>query len=105
MMRLIESGQFELDILAAMGASQNAGNAQQETSGRVMYRVQVGAFREKANADKYASLMRSIGEKALVVRGGPWYKVQIGAYVNKAYADAHADKLKAAGYKAVVTAN
>lgn len=104
MMRLIESGQFERDILAAMGAQQDAAGTHQ-TPGRAMYRVQVGAFRREGYAEEYASLMRAIGEKALVVRAGSWYKVQVGAYANKAYAEAHADKLKAAGYKAVVIAN
>lgn len=94
LMRLIESGQFERDILAAMGrAAPSAGK---------LYRVQVGAFKSLPNADKFAGTMREIGERTIIVQDGGMYKVQVGAYSSKANAERHVERLKAGGYSAFI---
>lgn len=67
-----------------------------------IYRVQVGAFSVKANADKLASELKGKGIDCMVVSSGSYYKVQCGAYSVRANADAQVSKLKSLGYEAIV---
>lgn len=53
----------------------------QESSSNNLYRVQVGAFGVKGNAEDLAKEVKSkVGYNAIVVKEGSLYKVQAGAY-------------------------
>ena len=75
----------------------------QPDTGKVLYRVQTGAFAVKANADKLAAELKGKGFDTYVVQVDGLYKVQVGAYSVRANADAMAAKLTAAGYKNFIT--
>lgn len=67
-----------------------------------LYRVQVGAFSGKANAEIMAKKLKSAGFSVIVVQSGKLYRVQVGAFSQKANADAMQSKLKKAGYSGFV---
>lgn len=73
-----------------------------ESPGR-LYRVQVGAYSIKANADKMRDAVKAKGFPAFVARGDDGlYRVQVGAYSVKANAQAMLEKVKAAGFPAIL---
>ena len=83
-------------ILKTLGIAYKAA-----TTNAVIYRVQVGAFKNKSNADAYAKKADNAGFKGAFVTQGSngLYKVQVGAFSNKANAEAYADKAEKAGFK------
>lgn len=70
---------------------------------KMLYRVQTGAFSNKANAVALESKLKAQGFDTYIVQVGNLYKVQVGAFGVKANADAMLAKLKGAGYDAFVT--
>lgn len=65
-----------------------------------IYRVQVGAFSRKENADNLASRAKARGFKdAFVKQEGKYYKVQIGAFSVKENAENTLKKAKEKGFK------
>ena len=76
-------------------------NQPSEPEKKTLYRVQVGAFKSKANADAYAKKADAAGFNGAFVTQGSngLYKVQVGAFSNKANADAYAEKAEKAGFK------
>lgn len=95
---LIESGKFEQDIKSAMQTEQTKPNVSD-----VLYRVQTGAFKNKANAESLAIKLKNAGYDTYVVIVGDLYKVQVGAFSKKENADAMADKLTKDGYETYIT--
>lgn len=73
---------------------------------KVLYRVQLGAFSKKANADSFRDTIRQIEgcEKAFVVydETKKLYKVQVGAFSIKANAYNFAAKIEDAGYSTYI---
>lgn len=67
-----------------------------------LYKVQIGAFKNKANADQLAARAKAKGFDQYVVRQDGLYKVQIGAYAKKANAEAQAAKAKKAGFETYI---
>ncbi|MBU8785279.1 MULTISPECIES: N-acetylmuramoyl-L-alanine amidase [Bacillus] len=65
-----------------------------------LYKVQIGAFKEKANADTLASQAEANGFDAIVIYRESLYKVQIGAFSSKENAEALVQKAKSAGFEA-----
>ena len=63
-----------------------------------LYRVQVGAFSKKENADKTLAAVQAKGFDSFITKVGNLYKVQVGAYSVKSNADAQLNRLKAAGF-------
>lgn len=63
-----------------------------------IYRVQVGAFSKKENADKLAKELNTKGIDTYIVRINEFYKVQCGAYYNADNARNMAKKLNSMGY-------
>ena len=68
-----------------------------------LYRVQVGAFKVKANAEALRKKLRAMGFtdafiKSAVDTSGTIYRVQVGAFRDKANAEAMLAKVKAAGF-------
>ena len=71
-------------------------------SGKVLYRVQVGAYSKKENAENQLQVLKNKGFDTMIVNVGGLYKVQVGAYSVKANATSMQTKLKAAGFEAII---
>lgn len=71
---------------------------QEETTGKTLYKVQAGAFKNEANATAFEAKLKAAGFDTYVVNIGGLYKVQVGAFSVKANADAMKKKLVEAGY-------
>lgn len=72
----------------------------------ILYRVQTGAFRNRANAEKLKSDLERKGFDAFITAAdvdGLIYRVQVGAFSQKANAAATVKQLKAAGFDAFIT--
>ena len=69
---------------------------------KVLYRVQTGAFRNKASAEALLQQVKSKGFDTYMVKVNGLYKVQVGAFAQKSNAIAMAAKLKAAGFSTYV---
>lgn len=71
------------------------------SANKTLYRVQVGAFKSKANADAYAKKADAAGFNGAFVAQGSngLYKVQVGAFSNKANAEFYVKKAEEAGFK------
>lgn len=67
------------------------------------YRVQVGAYSVKSNADKLQAELKNKGIDCFVKQINGLYKVQCGAYSVRANADAMANRLKSLGYSCFIT--
>lgn len=72
------------------------------TSTSKMYRVQVGAYSKKGNADAMLKKLKKSELDAFVLQANGMYKIQVGAYSKKKNADAMVEKLKKLGYDAIV---
>lgn len=68
-----------------------------------LYRVQVGAYKNKANADAQFAHIKAAGFDTYMVQIGGLYKIQVGVYREKTNADNMMAKLKAAGFDAFIT--
>lgn len=90
-----------LGDLAAKVTSRLGGDSQQPSG--TLYRVQNGAYKQKANADAQLAKVKAAGFDTYMVQAGGYYKIQVGAYSKKANADAMAAKLKAAGFDTYIT--
>ncbi|SFA54090.1 N-acetylmuramoyl-L-alanine amidase [Parageobacillus thermantarcticus] len=71
-------------------------------SGGTLYKVQIGAFSVKANADNLAAEAKIKGFDAYVSYKDGLYKVQIGAFANLKNAEQLAEKAEAAGFEAII---
>lgn len=74
-----------------------SGSTTSDTS-KNLYRVQVGAFKVKDNADAMLASVKAKGFEAFVTQVSGLYKVQVGAYSVKANAENQLAKMKAAGF-------
>lgn len=90
-----------LGDLAAKVTSRLGGGSQQPSG--TLYRVQTGAYKQKANADAQLAKVKAAGFDTYMVQASGYYKIQVGAYSKKANADAMAAKLKAAGFDTYIT--
>lgn len=69
-----------------------------------IYRVQAGAFKEKANAEKQLAAIKKSGfTDAILVKADGLYKVQVGAYAQWSNASQMLHRIKNAGYNAFIT--
>lgn len=82
-------------LARAFGLSRKSGSG-------TLYKVQIGAFSQKANADALAADAKSKGFNAVVQLEGSLYKVQIGAFSDRANADALVVKAKQSGFDAYI---
>lgn len=67
-----------------------------------LYRVQVGAFTVKKNADNLREALNAHGISAYTTHVGRYYKVQAGAFSNEANAEAMKAKIEKLGYDAII---
>ena len=68
-----------------------------------LYRVQLGAFAVKENAERLLNQLRAVASDAFIVQVDGLYKVQVGAFSVKANAERLAEKLKNQGYQTYIT--
>lgn len=69
---------------------------------KVIYRVQVGAYSVKANAEKMLSKLKAAGYNGFITKVGSYYKVQVGAFSVKANSEKLAKELKAKGFSTMI---
>lgn len=69
----------------------------------VLYRVQVGAYKVKANAEAQLKKVKAAGFDTYMVQAGGLYKIQVGAYKVKANAEAMLKNITAKGFSAYIT--
>ena len=70
-----------------------------------LYRVQVGAFANKTNAEAYMAKVKAAGFSAFIVNvdnKGALYRAQVGAFSNRNNADNYAETIRKEGVSAVV---
>lgn len=65
----------------------------------IIYKVQVGAFKNKDNADKLSTNLINLGYSTYIIKVDNLYKVQVGAFKNRGNAQSLADKLLKDGYE------
>lgn len=77
---------------------------------KIVYRVQLGAFSSRINAENFANVIRTVDDtinagyrNAYVRLIDGYYKVQVGAFSVKANADRVLNDLKGKGYNAFIT--
>lgn len=95
----------DVALLIAQGIHGSEIKNQDKPEGGFLYRVQTGAFRKKANADRLLEELKGKGFEAFVTTAdvdGIIYRVQVGAYSVKANAAAMQEKLKSAGYETII---
>lgn len=92
-----------LGDLAAKVTSRLSGETPQPSPSGTLYRVQTGAYKNKANADSQLAKVKAAGFDTYMVKAGGLYKIQVGAYSKKENADNMAAKLKAAGFDTYIT--
>ncbi|MFI8496786.1 N-acetylmuramoyl-L-alanine amidase [Peribacillus butanolivorans] len=68
----------------------------------ILFKVQIGAFSDKSNADSLASEAKSKGFDSIVLLKDKLYKVQIGAFSSKENAETLANRAKNAGFSSFV---
>lgn len=98
--------QFRADVKSKMWENDNAITSTTSTTNNnltteeqnQLYRVQVGAYKVKDNAEAMLSKLKSAGFSGFIKSSDGLYRVQVGAYSQKANANAMLSKLKAAGF-------
>jgi N-acetylmuramoyl-L-alanine amidase len=71
-------------------------------TGEGLYRVQIGAFSSRENADERVAALGADGFSAYVVRDGRLFKVRVGAFRDRARAEELAQRLRAKGYDVII---
>ena len=90
-------------IVAEVNKRLNGVEEKPTPDSKVLYRVQTGAFSNKANADALEAKVKKAGFDTYMVKVGNLYKVQVGAFGVRANAVAMGSKLKAAGFDTYIT--
>ena len=70
---------------------------------KYIYRVQVGAYSVKQNAENMLARVKASGFDGFIKRIDGWYKVQVGAYSVKQNAENMLAKLAQAGYNGFIS--
>lgn len=96
---------FRSEVIAAMGSASNgsAGDSAGSAPSGNLYRVQCGAFGQRANADALESKLKAAGYETYMVKADALYKVQLGAFGQKENAERLAAELKVKGFDTYIT--
>lgn len=92
---------FRKAVSAAVKGNSTKDETTPVTTERVLYRVQVGAYGVKKNADNQLAKIKAAGFSdafITVANDGELYRVQIGAFSIKTNAEAQLAKVKKAGF-------
>ncbi len=95
---LLKMAIAEAEVIANYFGAKKVEKTEEKPSG-IIYRVQVGAYHAKPNAEAMAAKVKAKGFDTYIAKVGVYYKVQVGAYSKKPNAEATLKKLKAAGFK------
>jgi hypothetical protein len=95
-------GDLAAKVTAKLGGATTI-EPEKPVSDGTLYRVQVGAYSKRENADNQLKAVKAKGFDAFIVQVDGLYKVQVGAYSVKANAEAQLAKVKAAGFDAFIT--
>lgn len=87
----------------AAKVTENLNGGSSNSDNGTLYRVQVGAYHEKANADAQLAKVKAAGFDTYMIQVDGLYKIQVGAYKEKSNADAMLNRVKAAGFDAFIT--
>lgn len=86
------------------GIIEGFGLVQNQTHNEALYRVQVGAYRERANAENMGVLLQNDGfDYYIKVSDDGLYRVQAGAFSQESNAREMAEELTEKGYDAFIT--
>lgn len=99
---------FRKAVSAAVKADSVKDETAPATPERTLYRVQVGAYGVKKNAENQLAKIKAAGFSdafIAVVDNGTLYRVQVGAFSKKANAEAQLAKVQKAGFTGFVTKN
>jgi len=91
------------DLASKATSRLNGTTTTQTTQTNGLYRVQLGAFQSKQNAEKLLQTVKQKGFEAFITQSGGLYKVQVGVFSVKANADAMLNKVKAAGLQGFIS--
>lgn len=94
---------FRAEVAAAMGSPSGSSTGGSNTG--TLYRVQCGAFSEKANAEALERKLKAAGYETYMVKVDDLYKVQTGAFSKRANAEKLAAELKAKSFATYITTN
>ena len=87
-------------LAKARGIKRKATASKPELSVTVMYRVQVGAFKQIAGPAKLAhEIEQKLKIDTIIIEDGGWLKVQAGAFTKRSNAEARLKLVQDAGYK------
>lgn len=97
--------QLAADINKVLGNGFSNPNVEikQPNDGKILYRVQCGAYRNKNNAENQLAAIECRGINAFIAEVDGLYKVQVGAYSIKKNADKQFEKMKALGFDCFIT--
>lgn len=68
----------------------------------LIYKVQVGAYTSKINAERQFAKIKKAGFDACIIQSDGKYKVQVGAYNKKSNAETILKEIKSAGFNAII---
>lgn len=102
MLLLLVLGTYLLSKMDYIVSEANKINEQNEN---VLYKVQVGAFSKKENAENYAKELKVKGYDTYIVYIDNLYKVQVGAFSKEENAINLMNELQAKGIEAFITTN
>lgn len=91
------------EIATEVNKRLNADVAPEKPASGVLYRVQVGAYSVRVNADAQLAKVKAAGFDTYMVQVGGLFKIQVGAYNVKSNADNMLNRLKAAGFDGFIT--
>ncbi|NLB73486.1 MAG: SPOR domain-containing protein [Firmicutes bacterium] len=86
---------------AIRGTTETASGTGEVTGESVFYKVQVGEFYERGEADRVGRVLEEAGYPIFITPGIP-HRIQVGAFQNKANADSLAKELEAQGYSVII---
>lgn len=87
---------FRADVKALLSGSTDQPDGQEKDA---LYRVQVGAFRNREGAEAYLEKVKAAGFDGFIVKVGSYHKVQVGAFADRGNAVAWLHKIVAAGFR------
>ncbi len=71
-------------------------------AGRILYRVQAGAFLKRENAEERVNQLKGAGFDAYILPVGELFKVYVGAFAERENADHLAEQLRAIGFETLI---
>lgn len=98
---IVKGVQEQYKLTLKKGASPNN---HQGGSTTILYKVQVGAFKQKKNAEEFVNRLKRDGYLSIITLSKDGlYRVQVGAFKNKTNANNFVKELKKSGYDAFIT--